>query len=446
MPNRQLIQYFVKFNTKVFVLFILIANFNLIPTAYAQGNLLSNFDKQKSTITASVNNINTKIGETKESFHDASEQKNTLKEQVKALEGEIKSVDNLITEINLTSAKLEGQITELNVRIEVLQLDLKTLIREIQKNDQMSDVQIMLTSQNLGEAYNKIRNLSQLQSRSDNLSKKLVTSKNELEENKKTLATSKKNLQDARFLIASKKDSLQSLLEFTQGEESKYQQLLQGLFKQKTELDAQSAEAERKYKEDVLNQQNNPTPNNSGSGGGISTGGGVAASPNVAGCLFEDKRNLDVPSGYFTSPTSGVLSQDFNCQPGHDGLDIANSYGTPLLSIANCAVQKKGAGNSGFGNYILLKCTLPSGKNIYPLYAHMQNSSDLIVGQTVAKGSQVGKMGCSGLTFGNTVIDGKLCGIHLHFMLISDTYETTKNIGCLYGNSKCYNPARFINF
>lgn len=434
--TRQLTQIFIKFNTKVFVLLIILVNFNLIPTVYSQGTLQSNFDKQESTINASVNNINTKIGESKDAFHDISEQKKTLKEQVRALESEIKSVDSLITEINLTSAKVEGQITELNGRIEVLQSDLKTLIREIQKNDQMSDVQIMLTSQNLGEAYNKIRNLSQLQSRSDSLSKKLVASKVELEENKKTLDTSKKNLQDARFLIASKKDSLQSLLEFTQGEESKYQQLLQGLFKQKTELDAQAAEAERKYKEDLLNQQNNPLVNNPGNGSGISTDGGVAASPDIVGCFFEDKRDLNLPSGYLGLPTSGVFSQDFNCKPGHDGVDIANGAGTALVSITDCAVKKKGVEYGGYGNYILLKCTLPSGKNIYPLYAHMQTPSDLIVGQSVAKGSQVGKMGSTGFS----------TGTHVHFAILSDTYETTNNLGCHYGSSKCFNPARFINF
>ncbi len=422
---------------KVFVALVLVSNF-ILPTSSVQvlaaEALQSKFDRQKAEIAASINSINSKIEGAKEDVHNFGEKKTTLREEIKNVETEIKNIDNVITEINLTSAKLEGQIGELNLKINAIQADLKSLIREIQKTDELSDIQIMLASQNLGEAYNKVRNLSELQSRSDSLAKKIVDSKAQLEESQKNLAESKKNLQDARFLIANKKDSLQNLLEITQGEEAQYQQLLSGLLTQKTQLDAQAAEAQRKFQEDLAKQNANTGTSGGNNGGG--GGGGVPTSPNVVGCFFEDKRSLDVPAGYFGSPTSGVITQNFACKPSHDGIDIGNASGTALYAIANCTVEKIGYESGGFGHYILLKCVLPSGSKVYPLYAHMKFKSSLIEGQSVTKGTQVGSMGATGY----------VTGVHLHFMLISDSYESTKNVGCLYGSSKCFNPARFINF
>jgi len=410
MPSRQ-------FFINILSFLLLLANCSLALPVQAN-TLQSNFDKQQSAINASLNNIKSEIGQAKNAFNDISKRKNSLQEEVKNVKTEIDNID---------------------------QLDLKNMIREIQKMDQMSDIQIILTSKNLGDAYNQIRNLSELQSQSDSLARKLVESRKALEQNQQDLAASKKNLQDARFLIASRKDSLQQLLDETQGEESKYQQLLSGLMQQKTQLDAQAVEAQRKYEEELLKQQqaeaaNNNGGNNSGgnsSGGGSGGGGsGIPTPPNVVGCYFEDKRALSVPSGYFVSPSAGVVTQDYNCNPGHDGVDVGNALGTALVAIANCTVQKKGFESGGFGHYVLLRCVLPSGSRVYPLYAHMRSATNLVVGESVARGAAVGSMGATGY----------VTGIHLHFMLISDTYESTGNIGCRYGNSKCYNPARFINF
>jgi len=429
MPSRQ-------FFIKILSLFLLLANCSLALPVNAN-TLQSNFDKQQSAINASLDNIKNEIGEAKNAFNDISKRKNSLQEEVKNVKNEIDNIDKLITEINITSAKLEGQIATLNEKIEAIQLDLKNMIREIQKMDQMSDIQIILTSKNLGDAYNQIRNLSELQSQSDSLARKFVDSKKALEKNQQDLATSKKNLQDARFLIASRKDSLQQLLDETQGEESKYQQLLSGLIQQKNQLDAQAVEAQRKFEEELLKQKQAEANNVGNNSGGNSGGGsGIPTPPNVIGCFFEDRRALSVPNGFFVSPAAGVVTQDYNCNPGHDGVDVGNALGTALVSIANCTVQKKGFESGGFGHYILLRCVLPSGSRVYPLYAHMRSASNLVVGESVARGAAIGSMGATGY----------VTGIHLHFMLISDTYETTGNIGCRYGNSKCYNPARFINF
>ncbi len=88
----------------------------------------------------------------------------------------------------------------------------------------------------------------------------------------------------------------------------------------------------------------------------------------------------------------------------HDrnGVDIANSCGTPIYAAAdgNITLAKPSGWNGGFGKFI--KLMHPNG--VETLYAHM---SALLanVGDYVTKGQQIGVMGTT----------GRSTGCHLHF-------------------------------
>lgn len=106
-------------------------------------------------------------------------------------------------------------------------------------------------------------------------------------------------------------------------------------------------------------------------------------------------------SGYFTRPVvGGVKTQGVH---GHNGIDIAAQYGTPIISAGDGYVSLVRGGdgwNGGYGNYVVVT----HEKGIQTLYAHM---SDIKVsqGQKVSKGQRVGSMGST----------GQSTGVHLHF-------------------------------
>jgi murein DD-endopeptidase MepM/ murein hydrolase activator NlpD len=113
------------------------------------------------------------------------------------------------------------------------------------------------------------------------------------------------------------------------------------------------------------------------------------------------KNTVAKNSGYFTRPViGGIRTQGIH---GHNGIDIASSYGTPILSAGDGYVSLVRGGdgwNGGYGNYIVVT----HEKGIQTLYAHM---SDIKVtqGQSVSKGQRVGSMGST----------GQSTGVHLHF-------------------------------
>lgn len=109
-----------------------------------------------------------------------------------------------------------------------------------------------------------------------------------------------------------------------------------------------------------------------------------------------------VPSytGYYMRPlTGGVRTQGIH---GYNGVDIADSVGTPILAAASGAVIiSKGSGwNGGYGSYVVIK----HDNGTQTLYAHM--SSDIVsTGQFVVQGQVIGYVGST----------GKSTGPHLHF-------------------------------
>ena len=113
---------------------------------------------------------------------------------------------------------------------------------------------------------------------------------------------------------------------------------------------------------------------------------------------FAHLPNLD---NYFANPLNG-LGRITQWIHGRNGVDIANSYGTPIYAAADGTIVGA-AGNGWNGGYgLFVKISHPNGTDT--LYAHL--SKVLVVsGQTVQKGQQIGKMGST----------GRSTGSHLHF-------------------------------
>ena len=106
-------------------------------------------------------------------------------------------------------------------------------------------------------------------------------------------------------------------------------------------------------------------------------------------------------SGVISWPMSGYISQGY--WAGHLAIDIAASAGTPIYAADAGYVVAAGWSTVGYGNMVIID----HGNGYRTLYAHM-TSYWVQVGQSVAKGQQIG-------TCGST---GNSTGPHLHFEVI----------------------------
>lgn len=111
-------------------------------------------------------------------------------------------------------------------------------------------------------------------------------------------------------------------------------------------------------------------------------------------------------TGKFASPASGRISSPFGGRWGrqHQGIDIANSYGTSIYAADGGTV--KSAGRQGaYGNLVVIN----HGNGFQSYYGH---TSEILVkpGQKVAKGEKIALMGSTGRSTGN----------HVHFEIRQD--------------------------
>jgi murein DD-endopeptidase MepM/ murein hydrolase activator NlpD len=117
-------------------------------------------------------------------------------------------------------------------------------------------------------------------------------------------------------------------------------------------------------------------------------GGGAGVAPQYNG-------------GSWTWPVRGggnYISQYFHY--GHYAVDIAASYGTPVLAALSGTVVYAGWANTGCGYTVILR----NSSSIYTMYCH--NSAVVVArGQSVSRGQQIARIGQSGLA----------TGPHVHF-------------------------------
>ncbi len=112
---------------------------------------------------------------------------------------------------------------------------------------------------------------------------------------------------------------------------------------------------------------------------------------------------VPVYNGYYLRPViGGIKTQGIH---GHNGVDLASSYGSNILAAADgqVIISKSSGWNGGYGKYIVIK----HSNGTQTLYGHL-SATQVSVGDNVSQGQVIGKMGNTGQVTGQT-------GIHLHF-------------------------------
>ncbi|MEK7643153.1 MAG: M23 family metallopeptidase [Patescibacteria group bacterium] len=105
-------------------------------------------------------------------------------------------------------------------------------------------------------------------------------------------------------------------------------------------------------------------------------------------------------AGYYIRPVSG--GRRSRGVHGYNGVDLANSCGTPVYASAGgtVAIARSSGWNGGYGKYVAI--AHPNGTQT--LYAHL-SSVDVSVAAGVTQGQLIGLVGTT----------GKSTGCHLHF-------------------------------
>lgn len=174
----------------------------------------------------------------------------TLENQIELMEGQIKSltsdIERLQQDINKTSSEIDQLSSEIKVKEEDIENKKKILSGVIQsyyETNQDSLVELFLRNTNLSDFLSQADYTSQTGAKVDEILATVVSARDDLEHARKELEKKNNEQKEKQGKVVEKKYSLdneqtskEQLLSETQGEEQKYQNLLERVEQQKQEL------------------------------------------------------------------------------------------------------------------------------------------------------------------------------------------------------------------
>jgi murein DD-endopeptidase MepM/ murein hydrolase activator NlpD len=412
-------------------------------------------EKQAEILAKQVNELNDNI-------HELRLRQGTLQEEITKIKEEAATYTNISIQARGLAAQYLAQKQDLEVEISRLKDDVKKIYGQLQKQNLTSPIQSIFTAKNLGEAISRIYANSTLEQKAQQISysleERIAEKERAIENQKQTAARADISEKQA----VEKQMEAQRLLEDTKGDENKYKEIANQKNKEiedARKLEAKYAQAEKEEQDRIRKEYeerqkklakeaerqaaarntytSGKTPAPTFNFGPLTFGNynknntGFNSENYDGKCRFEALSSIGVNKGYFATPTVGNFEREFGwCN--HDGIDISNVTGTPIYAAASGKVVRATYTGDGYGNNVIMVHTI-NGRTIYTLYGHLSVLA-VGIGDTIAAGQVLGKMGSTGNSTGS----------HLHFMIMDGaSYDGPS---CRYANTKCWKPRDYINF
>lgn len=313
------------------------------------------------------------------------EEKKILDDEVTVLEGEIATVNaNIATleeEIAITAAELEEATVKMEEQYEIY----KVRVRVMYEDSQTGYLDILLSSDSIGDFFEKLDIVSQIAEYDKNLTEELKAEQQRIMTKKAELETKKQALEDSKKELVDKKADLDSKMATRDAMIQKIQNSQSALEEQLKEIEAE----EQAVRKQIANLAS----------GNTTYSGGAMLWP--------------APSCYIvTSDFGWRFHPVLKYEKLHTGIDIGAGYGAKIIAAQSGTVITA-TYNSAYGNYVVID----HGGGVCTLYAH-QSSMAVSVGQYVSAGEVIGYVGSTGYS----------TGPHLHFeVIVNGTVQNPHN-------------------
>ena len=302
-------------------------------------------------------------------------QKAELEKSINGLSSDISTIDGKISELDVDIEEKELEIQVLQMQVDAQTVMYLQQIREVHEYGPTGMLDVLFGAASLTEFLTQRDRAAEMAQYQESVINALKENKESVLEIKASIELDRamqENLrlevQKKRLEVESKQNEVNKTINALDGDLSRYKKLIEENEKEEEKL------------QDELKKR-------------------LAA-----------MKKTDFVGGEFIWPTPGYtrITDDYGMRTHpitgkkkmHTGMDIAAAGGTQILA-SNSGTVVIAEYNSSWGNY----CVIDHGDGIATLYAHMQKSALVKVGEVVVKGQKIGIVGTTGLSTGN----------HLHF-------------------------------
>ncbi|OGZ62761.1 MAG: hypothetical protein A3H51_00610 [Candidatus Spechtbacteria bacterium RIFCSPLOWO2_02_FULL_38_8] len=342
-----------------------------------------------------------KLQETQEYAGTLQTQISNFNNQIKALQGKINVKNQEILTLQLVIQKLEIQTQQKEEEIDKNKDRMTKLFQEIYQNDEESTIELLFKYNNFSTFFNQVQARNSLNDairlkleELKQLKEELEKAQNKLDEDQNALRAEQTTLRGQKIVLDGQKVKQQELLSETRNRESAYQELITSIEEKEQAIAREIFELEEQMR--------------------------LTLDPNSIPRQFP---------GLFMWPAEGLLTQGYgclytnwarrsypDCDDGaggfHNGVDVAASLGTQILSANDGVVVAVGYAPYAYGYWLAIEHT----NGLVTVYTHMSSSRLVSVGQNVNRGEQVGHMDSTGFSTGS----------HIHFMVYAPNTFTVR--------------------
>lgn len=336
-------------------------------------------------------------------LEQAQKQQKELKEKINATQGKISDNNKKRQALDAEISKVQEKIDSLNSKIRVSNEKIDKQQKELdiaEKNSKeqydsylhrakmmvergsVTYLEILLNSKSFGDLLSRLSVVKQIVRYDSNkldelkaIEKKIADLKEELVKEKDALVALKKDEDAQMSTLSAKRAESQRLIDGLMADQSSYKKALE-----------EQERAEANARAEIQRLANRSSYSGKYSGSMIWPSSGPVTSP------------------YYmrVHPVTGKLRQ-------HTGIDIGSPHGSNIVAAAAGEVIVAGYNAGGYGNYVVIS----HGSGVSTLYAHASRLC-VSVGQTVAQGEVIAKVGSTGMS----------TGPHLHFEVLINGAHT----------------------
>ena len=365
-----------------------------------------------------------------ESIEEMVEQKENIDQQIGILYTEIENINTQIRSYTELIAANQEELDAAEAKLAELNEKNKERIQAMEEEGSVSYWSVLFKAKSFTDLIDRINMMQEIhladQKRMNELSEAAVAvaeARAALETEKVALEESRAELKESQAILDEKRAEADELLNELNADKRELDALEADWEAEEAKIAAEiaaaeveytkalraeeearrKAEEERKRKEEEERKKQEAANKKPANGNSGSSGSGSSGSGNSGGSSFVSGeswarpcswRRLSSPYGYRIHPTLGY-------RKFHNGVDLANSQGTPIYAARSGKVTVS-TYSSSYGYYV----TINHGDGFSSLYAHMTH--DVVsVGQSVSKGQLIGYMGST----------GRSTGPHLHFSI-----------------------------
>lgn len=351
-------------------------------------------ESEKQELQSKLDDLQNQEAE-KQAYQDTLQKKiDLLQEQIDTTRQNIEDLNNSITELTM---KLDASEKEIQSTID----EFKERLVALYKAGNVSTLEILLDSDSLSEFTTRATMLENMTAHDQELVDELQAYMDSTSEEREERQAQMEEVAELKKSLESQQEELDALYEENaaaiveiQGAEGATENALAANEEElaASEQKMQEAIAKQKAAEEAAKQQ--AAQSGSSSSGSVSSGS--VSYPTGGG-------GVEGFNPIWPLPGVTYISAGFNGYPGHKGLDIAGSYGTPIVAAADGTVIEANSTDSwgmSWGYYVLIY----HNSTYTTRYAHM-SSVAVSSGQYVTAGTVIGYEGAT----------GNVTGPHLHF-------------------------------